>query len=72
MITTFRKYKSQDIEAVVTLYACWKEAIENKELINLELILKKFYSWSKEKEKFNPDDLKKHLNWMKNNGIYPR
>lgn len=72
LITTFRKYKSQDIEAVVTLYACWKEAIENKELINLELILKKFYSWSKEKEKFNPDDLKKHLNWMKNNGIYPR
>lgn len=72
LIATFRKYKSQDIEAVATLYACWKEAIENKELINLELILKKFYSWSKEKEKFNPDDLKKHLNWMKNNGIYPR
>ena len=72
LISTFRKYKSQDIEAVATLYACWKEAIENKELINLELILKKFYRWSKEKEKFNPDDLKKHLNWMKNNGIYPR
>lgn len=72
LIATFRKYKSHDIEAVATLYACWKEAIENKELINLELILKKFYSWSKEKEKFNPDDLKKHLNWMKNNGIYPR
>lgn len=72
LIATFRKYKSQDIEAVATLYACWKEALENKELINLELILKKFYSWSKEKEKFNPDDLKRHLNWMKNNGIYPR
>jgi type I restriction enzyme S subunit len=72
LINIFRKYKSNDIEAVATLYACWKEAIENNELVNLELILKKFYSWSKEKEKFNPDDLKKHLSWMKNNGIYPK
>lgn len=71
LINIFRKYKSNDIEAVATLYACWKEANKNNELVNLELILKKFYSWSKEKEKFNPDDLKKHLSWMKNNGIYP-
>ena len=72
LIATFRKYRSHDIEAVATLYACWKEAIDNKELVSLELILKKFYAWSEEKEKFKPEELKSHLTWMRNNGICPK
>ena len=72
LIETFRKFKSQDIEAVATLYACWKEAIANNELVNDAIIINKFYNWSKEKEKFNKPDLVVHLAWMRDNGIYPK
>lgn len=72
LIETFRKFKSQEIEAVATLYACWKEAIVNKELINDAMIINKFYNWSEEKKKFNKPDLVVHLAWMRTNGIYPK
>lgn len=72
LIATFRKFTSPNIEAVATLFACWKEAIENNELINDSIIIKKFYNWSQEKEKFIQLDLVKHLGWMRENGIYPK
>ena len=72
LIETFRKFKSQEIEAVATLYACWKEAIANNELVNDAIIINKFYDWSKEKEKFNKPDLVNHLAWMRKNDIYPK
>ncbi len=72
LIATFRKFKSQEIEAVTTLYACWKEAIVNNELVNDAIIIKKFYNWSDEKIKFQEPDLVKHLAWMLENGIYPK
>ena len=72
LINKFSKFTSTQIEAVATLYACWKEAIENNELLNDKLIITKFYNWSKEKEKFQEDNLVKALTWMRNNGIYPK
>lgn len=72
LINMFRKFTSPNIEAVATLYACWKEAIENKELVNDKLIIIKFYNWSEEKAKFIESDLYKHLEWMRNNGIVPK
>ena len=72
LIETFRKFTSPKIEAVATLYACWKEAIANNELVNDAIIINKFYNWSKEKEKFNKPDLVVHLAWMREKGIYPK
>lgn len=72
LIKKFTKFTSTRIEAVATLYACWKEAIENKELINDKLIITKFYNWSKEKEKFKEDTLVEELVWMRENGIEPK
>ncbi|HFG0471770.1 restriction endonuclease subunit S [Flavobacterium psychrophilum] len=72
LIETFRKFKSQEIEAVATLYSCWKETIVNNELVNDAVIINKFYNWSKEKEKFKQPDLVTHLDWMRENGIYPK
>ncbi|WP_348799351.1 hypothetical protein [Flavobacterium adhaerens] len=43
LINKFFKFTSNQIEAVATLYACWKEAIEKKELITDKLIISKFY-----------------------------
>lgn len=72
LIKKFTKFTSNQIEAVATLYACWKEAIENKELINDKLIITKFYNWSKEKEKFKEENLVEALVWMRKNGIEPK
>lgn len=72
LIKKFSKFTSTQIEAVATLYACWKEAIGNHEFINDKLIITKFYNWSKEKEKFQEDNLVKALDWMRNNGIVPK
>lgn len=72
LINKFKKFTSNQIEAVATLYACWKEAIEKKELITDKLIITKFYQWSKEKEKFREDNLIKALDWMRRNSIEPK
>jgi type I restriction enzyme S subunit len=72
LIKKFTIFTSTQIEAVATLYACWKEAIENKELINDKLIITKFYNWSREKEKFKEENLVKALAWMRKNGIEPK
>ena len=71
IINKFTKFTSNQIEAVATLYACWKEAIDKKELITDRLIIAKFYQWSKEKEKFREENLIKALAWMRRNGVYP-
>lgn len=72
LIDKFKKFTSNQIEAVATLYACWKESIEKKELITDKLIMTKFYQWSKEKEKFREENLFKALDWMRRNGIEPK
>lgn len=72
LINKFTKFTSNQIEAAATLYACWKEAIEQKELITDKLIITKFYQWSKEKEKFRKENLIKALGWMRRNGVEPR
>ncbi|MGQ7945065.1 restriction endonuclease subunit S [Flavobacterium sp. WC2509] len=72
IIKKFTIFTSTQIEAVATLYACWKETIENNELINDKLIITKFYNWSKEKEKFKEENLVKALAWMRKNGIEPK
>jgi hypothetical protein len=46
LINKFTKFTSNQIEAVATLYACWKEAIDQQELITDKLIITKFYQWS--------------------------
>lgn len=72
LINKFKKFTSNQIEAVATLYACWKEAIEQKELITDKLIITKFYQWSKEKEKFREENMIKALDWMRRNGVEPK
>jgi hypothetical protein len=56
---------------VATLYACWKELLENDKDISKELLIEKFYDWSEGKSKFPRDRLIKAIGWMKDKGIVP-
>ncbi|MCC1485614.1 restriction endonuclease subunit S [Winogradskyella immobilis] len=71
IIDTFKTAKSDSIELVGTLYACWKKLIEEKQMITDELISKRFYEWSEEKAKFEKSRILKALRWMETKGIVP-
>ena len=71
IIDTFKTAKSDSIELVGTLYACWKKLIEEKQMITDEIISKRFYEWSEQKAKFEPNRIIKALRWMKTKGIVP-
>ncbi|UTD15407.1 hypothetical protein HER15_07985 [Tenacibaculum mesophilum] len=71
LIEKFRKFKSDQIEIVATIFACWKDAIEKKQMVNDELIIYKFYDWSENKKKYDKDRIKRAIKWMEMEGIYP-
>ncbi len=70
-IDTFRKEKTDKVELIATLYACWMELIGNRQIVNEATLLSLLYSWSEEKKKFSEDSAKKAIHWMKENGITP-
>jgi uncharacterized protein YwgA len=71
IINTFRKAKSEQIELVGTIYACWKEAISKNEIPSIDLLSHKVYAWSEQKKKFSKQRIKKAVEWMTEKGIYP-
>jgi len=64
IINFFRKEKTNYVELIATLFACWLEIINKDEPFSKDLIISKFYSWSKEKCKFSPSQVDSAINWM--------
>lgn len=71
IIDLFRKAKSDQMEIVATLYACWEKIIESKEPFSNELLIQTFYAWSEEKSKFPEERLTKAVAWMQEKNIVP-
>ncbi len=71
LIETFRKTKTQEIELIATIYACWTEVLNKKEIFSNNLIVKKVYAWSSHKQKFSEDEIVKAITWMVEKRIYP-
>lgn len=71
ILDLFKKLKTDTTEIVATLYACIIELEEDGVSITEENILKKFYSWSKAKERFDKKEVVKAWVWMKQNHILP-
>ena len=71
IVNLFRKARSEEMEAVSTLYACWEEILQCGHDATDELLIGKFYAWSKEKSKFSREKLEKTIGWMNENGIVP-
>ena len=72
MIDLFRNTKSDHIEIVATLYACWEKMIENKETFSAETLIRQFYAWSKEKSRFSEEVLKNTILWMTDKDVFPK
>ncbi len=72
LIDLFREEKSDQMEIVATLYACWERLLHEKADISDELLFKRFYQWSEEKSKYPPKRLKTAIKWMSEQGIVPQ
>lgn len=71
IIEKFRKTKTDQVELVATLFACWQQGIQEKNIISDQLLIKKLYAWHKDKSKFDQERVLDTIKWMKNEGIYP-
>ena len=72
IIDLFKKCYTNEVELVATIFACWLEIIEKKEIFSEKLIENKVYKWSKEKKKFSVSDISTKLKWMKEIGLVPK
>lgn len=71
LLEKFRKTKTEQIELIATIYACWKELLLLKKDYDQQEIIRMVYEWSPEKEKFKREKIKEAINWMLENRIYP-
>jgi hypothetical protein len=70
-INTFRKEKTDKIELIATLYACWLELINEKIPVTDNTLIKRLYAWSEAKQKYSSADANAAINWMKDNNVVP-
>ncbi|MDD2945265.1 MAG: restriction endonuclease subunit S [Acinetobacter sp.] len=71
LIGLFRTSKSDYIEIVATLFACWLRLLEKKLFVTEEQLLKDFYAWSEEKNRFSKAEVLNGYKWMKQNSVIP-
>jgi hypothetical protein len=71
LIELFRKKESAFCEIVATLYAVWKELLDNNMAAVDAALIKGFYTWDEAKAWFSIDQIKKGIKWMEEHGIVP-
>lgn len=71
LIGLFRTSKSDHIEIVATLFACWLRLLEKKRSVTEEQLLKDFYAWSEEKNRFSKAEVLNGYKWMMLHFITP-
>lgn len=72
IIEKFRKSKTRVVELIATVFACWKEILEEKQLLNDETLIFRFYDWHPDKSKFERQEIIDTFEWMRNEGFYPK
>jgi hypothetical protein len=71
LITTFKKWKTNDVELVATLYSCWDELNEKGEDSSKDNLTKKLYAWHEKKKKYKQEQVSNSIDWMLETGIFP-
>lgn len=71
LLGLFRTSKSEHIEIVATLFACWLRLLEKKLPVTEEQLLEDFYAWSEKKKKFSKAEVLNGYKWMKQNLVVP-
>jgi hypothetical protein len=69
IIDLFKDKKTDFTEIAATLAACYFEILEKQEQFSEDLLLKKFYSWSEQKQKFVSKNVSLIWQWMKDKNV---
>ncbi|MGN6604526.1 MAG: hypothetical protein ACTHK8_18855 [Ginsengibacter sp.] len=69
IIKIFRREKTDFTEVAATLTACYFEIKEKNEVFSEELLLDKFYNWSKEKQRFDEKRVLTIWQWLNEKNI---
>ena len=72
IIEEFRKMKTDEVELVATIFACWVELKNSGIEVNDNNLIESVHGWSVEKLKFTKEDILESITWMKENGINPK
>ncbi|MEO4079653.1 MULTISPECIES: restriction endonuclease subunit S [Acinetobacter] len=72
LLGLFRTSKSDHIEIVATLFACWLRLLEQKQSVSEEQLLRDFYAWSEEKKRFSKAEVLTGYKWMHQYSIIPQ
>jgi hypothetical protein len=71
IISLFKEEKTDFCEIVATLYYIWDEELKKGTSITNEVLVGRFYAWSKQKERFAKLQVVGAIEWMKNEHIIP-
>ena len=71
IIDLFRNEKTRFAELIATLFFCWKEIEDEKQLFSFELMCHKFYTWAEEKQQFTKSEISDGIKWMETQKITP-
>ena len=71
LIEVFKKWKTDEVELVATLYYSWAEMNDEGKEVTENGLVEKVYAWHAKKKKFSRDQILKSIAWMKEHGIYP-
>lgn len=69
IIDLFKNKKTDFTEIAATLYACHLELFVKHMEVNFEAVRVLFYSWSKEKKRFDEIQVKSIWNWLQENQL---
>jgi hypothetical protein len=71
LIETFKKAKTDRVEIIATLFACWEELLKEKREVSDDSLMTQFFLWSPDKQKFTERQVKTEIPWMIENNLVP-
>jgi type I restriction enzyme, S subunit len=71
LIETFKKVKTDRVEIIATLFACWEELLKEEKEASQDNLITRFFRWSTDKQKFTKLQVKTEIPWMIENNLVP-
>lgn len=71
LIDTFKKVKTDRVEIIATLFACWEELLTEKLDASEDNLITRFFLWSTDKQKFSKQQVLTEIPWMIENNLIP-
>jgi len=71
LIELFKPWKTDEVELIATIFACWREINNDDQPFSESLIVEMVYGWHTKKKKFSKEQIINSTKWMQTEGIFP-